>query len=112
MAGRTDDATREFERDILPVSDNRVGPIIEWHGYASDFLRVFDLETLGLQEDYRLGHDFGRAGLPGSKRSSGRPAISSGSIPLLSTRWRSATAWRGRSSRRFVKEGSRWTMAA
>jgi hypothetical protein len=39
------------------VGENRVGPFVQWHGYTSNFLRVLDLDTLGLQEDNRLGHD-------------------------------------------------------
>jgi len=41
----------------LPRSDTRVGPFVQYRGYTSDFLRVLDFETLGLQEDFRLGHD-------------------------------------------------------
>src|SRR5206468_3553165 len=36
----------------------RVGPLVEGHFYSSDFLRTYELETLGLQEDFRLGPDF------------------------------------------------------
>jgi len=47
----------------LPVSANqprddvRASVGVEWHSYSSSFLRTFNLDTLGLQEDYRLGHD-------------------------------------------------------
>jgi hypothetical protein len=44
-----------FEQLRLPVGEDRVGPSIELRTYTSDFLRVLDLETLGLQEDHRLG---------------------------------------------------------
>jgi hypothetical protein len=43
--------------DSQPNDEERVGLGFEWHTYSSSFLRTFDLETLGLQEDYRLGHD-------------------------------------------------------
>jgi hypothetical protein len=46
-----------FQRADVPVGEDRVGPFVQWHGYTSNFLRVFDLDTLGLQEDNRLGHD-------------------------------------------------------
>jgi hypothetical protein len=46
-----------FKSADVPVGENRVGPFVQWHGYTSNFLRVFDLDTLGLQEDNRLGHD-------------------------------------------------------
>ena len=41
----------------LPRSDNRVGPFVQYHGYQTRFIRVLDFQTLGLQEDYRLGHE-------------------------------------------------------
>lgn len=50
-------AVTAFERADLPVGEDRVGPFVQWHGYTSNYLRVFDLDTLGLQEDNRLGHD-------------------------------------------------------
>jgi hypothetical protein len=46
-----------FTSAHVPTSDRRVGPYLQYHGYTSNYLRVLDLETLGLQEDYRLGHD-------------------------------------------------------
>jgi hypothetical protein len=61
---RTDDlsafdprAAAEFVRLNVPVSDTRVGPFFQYHGYTSRFARVLNLETLGLQEDYRLGYE-------------------------------------------------------
>jgi len=50
-------AVREFVRAAAPTGEDRVGPFVQWHGYSNDFLRTFDLDTLGLQEDHRLGHD-------------------------------------------------------
>jgi hypothetical protein len=47
----------EFRTRFLPVGETRAGPVVEWHGYAADFLRILDFETLGLQEDYQLGHE-------------------------------------------------------
>jgi hypothetical protein len=41
----------------MPQPSTRVAPAVEWHSYTSDFLRTFDLDTLALQEDVRLGHD-------------------------------------------------------
>jgi len=46
-----------FTRAHVPTSDRRVGPFLQYRGYTSNYLRVLDLETLGLQEDFRLGHD-------------------------------------------------------
>ena len=50
-------AVAQFVTKALPVSDTRVGPFAQWRGYKTDFLRILDFESLGLQEDYRLGHD-------------------------------------------------------
>ena len=50
-------AAAEFNARFLPIGDTRVNPFIEYRGYTSDFLRVLDFETLGLQEDFRLGHE-------------------------------------------------------
>lgn len=51
-------AVREFIDRRVPVSDRRVGPFAQYRTYRTDFLRVLDVEILGLQEDFRLGHDF------------------------------------------------------
>jgi len=45
-----------FERK-LPVSDTRLSPFVQLHAFRNRFLRVLNVETLGLQEDYRLGYD-------------------------------------------------------
>lgn len=50
-------AVREFLDTRVPVSDTRVGPFAQVRAYSNDFLRVLNMETLGLQEDVRLGHD-------------------------------------------------------
>jgi hypothetical protein len=50
-------AVDAFTRAYVPTSDRRVGPFVQYHGYTSNYLRVLDVETLGLQEDFRLGHD-------------------------------------------------------
>jgi hypothetical protein len=44
-------------RDQMVDPYRRVGPLAELHLYTNDFLRTFEVETLGLQEDFRLGHD-------------------------------------------------------
>lgn len=46
-----------FVHTAIPVSDTRVGPFAQVRAYTTNFLRVFDFESLALQEDYRLGHD-------------------------------------------------------
>lgn len=51
------EAVSQFERAVVPVGEDRVQPFVEWHAYANDYLRIVDFDTLGLQEDYRIGHD-------------------------------------------------------
>jgi len=47
----------DFVKAEVPLSDTRVGPWVTYHTYEKRYVRVFDEETLALQEDYRLGHD-------------------------------------------------------
>lgn len=46
-----------FTKERLPIGEKRVGPFFQLRSYTTNFLRVTDLETLSLQEDYRLGRD-------------------------------------------------------
>lgn len=50
-------ATADFVREEVPVSDTRLSPFVELRSYTSEYKRVLDFETLGLQEDFRLGHE-------------------------------------------------------
>jgi hypothetical protein len=50
-------AIAAFAQRNLPRSDTRAGPFFQYRAYTANFVRVLDFETLGLQEDYRLGHD-------------------------------------------------------
>jgi hypothetical protein len=50
-------AVADFERHQMPVSDTRISPFFQIRSYVTDYHRVLDFETLGLQEDYRLGHE-------------------------------------------------------
>jgi hypothetical protein len=49
---------RAFRSARVPSNDTRLSPFLQYSGYTTDFLRVLDFETLGLQEDFRLGHHF------------------------------------------------------
>lgn len=58
-------AAAEFVDRALPVSDTRVGPSVGYHTYESSrFLRTRDLDTLGLQEDFPLGHSVSFSAYP------------------------------------------------
>jgi hypothetical protein len=48
---------KDFIANEVPIGDNRVGPFVQYHTYSKEYARLLDFDTLGLQEDYRLGHD-------------------------------------------------------
>jgi hypothetical protein len=60
-------AVDEFKSRVLPIGETRVYPAISWATFRNDFLRTLDINTLALQEDYRLGHDFSVSLYPVSK---------------------------------------------
>jgi hypothetical protein len=49
------EAEREFARTWLPVSDTRMSPVVQVRTREERFLRTAELETLGLEENFRLG---------------------------------------------------------
>jgi hypothetical protein len=56
--GTYDEQTaRDFLQNEVPISDNRVGPFVQYHTYSKQYVRLLDIDSLGLQEDYRLGHN-------------------------------------------------------
>ena len=46
-----------FVRAQLPTSDQRISPFLQLHAHRTDYSALIEVETLGLQEDYRRGHD-------------------------------------------------------
>src|SRR5687768_9855627 len=48
-------AAQEFRAEWLPVSDTRLGPFVQLFEHDERYLRTFDLETLGLEENHQLG---------------------------------------------------------
>ena len=50
-------AAGDFVARVLPRGDARVYPAISWSTFTTNFLRTLDVNTLALQEDFRLGHD-------------------------------------------------------
>jgi len=47
----------DFVAAYVPVSDNRDAPFVQYHTYTKHYVELLDFETLGLQEDYRLGQE-------------------------------------------------------
>jgi hypothetical protein len=54
-AGTSRAAAEEFRNVWLPVTDTRVGPFVQLFQHDERYLRTSELETLGLEENYRLG---------------------------------------------------------
>ena len=47
----------QFAAAEIPRSDQRIGPFAQLHAHRTDYRALLEVETLGLQEDYRRGHD-------------------------------------------------------
>ncbi len=62
MPGESAQAEADFQNEFLPVSDTRMGPFVQVRTHGERYLRTSELETLGLEENYRLGPEvLGRA---------------------------------------------------
>jgi hypothetical protein len=55
LSGFDPRAAHEFVSTQVPVSDTRLSPYVQLDAHSAAFLRVLDFNTLGLQEDYKLG---------------------------------------------------------
>ncbi len=64
VAGFNPAATADFVQRLVPRGETRVYPSIGWQTFTTNFLRTLDINTLALQEDYRLGHDVSVAVYP------------------------------------------------
>lgn len=53
--GRDPAAVREFVDKRVPLSDTRNGPILLYHVYLNRYVQMLDVETLALQESFRVG---------------------------------------------------------
>ena len=76
-------AVAEFARAELPVSDQRVSPFVQLHAHRTDYNSLLDVETLGLQEDFRRGHDLLLRLYPASE-AIGSTRTMLGSLAILS----------------------------
>ncbi|MEI9951053.1 MAG: BamA/TamA family outer membrane protein [Pseudomonadota bacterium] len=57
LSGYSPLQVQRFIDQELPVSDQRIGPFVQLHAHRTDYRSLLEVETLGLQEDYRRGHD-------------------------------------------------------
>jgi hypothetical protein len=60
-------AVADYEQRLVPLGEDRVYPALSWTTFTNDYLRTLDINTLALQEDYRVGHDFSATVYPVSK---------------------------------------------
>lgn len=56
VSGVAPEALAQYERFILPRGESRVYPALSWSTFTTNYLRTINVNTLALQEDYRLGH--------------------------------------------------------
>jgi hypothetical protein len=54
-AGYSETAIARFEAKALERSNVRIGPFVMLESYQNRYISLYDVETLGLQEDYHLG---------------------------------------------------------
>jgi hypothetical protein len=43
---------------VVPVSDTRFGTSLQYQSFSATYTRLQDIERMGLQEEYQLGHSF------------------------------------------------------
>jgi hypothetical protein len=55
LSGYDPATAQAFEGSRIPASDDRVGPYVQVRTYSTEFHRVIDLDSLALQEDFRIG---------------------------------------------------------
>jgi hypothetical protein len=48
----------EYRNTVLPRSDTRIGPYLQYRLHLNDYHSMLNLESLGLQENFRLGPEF------------------------------------------------------
>ncbi len=57
LSGFVPAAADEFRQQVVPLTTTRNGPYLQYHFYRNSYGSMLDVETLGLQETYRLGPD-------------------------------------------------------
>jgi hypothetical protein len=49
-------AIEDYYRRLLPIGDERISPFFQIQSFTTDYQRDINSETLGLQEDFAMGH--------------------------------------------------------
>ena len=87
LSGEAPAAERDFLTHWVPRSDTRASPFVQLRTHGERYLHTSELETLALEEDYRLGPEALLRAYPASKSvGSSRDLI--GSIVGASMTWR------------------------
>ncbi|MDB4943744.1 MAG: outer membrane protein assembly factor YaeT precursor [Labilithrix sp.] len=60
-------AVADFQQRFVPRGEDRVYPALSWATFSNHYLRTIDINTLALQEDFRLGHDVSASVYPVAK---------------------------------------------
>ncbi len=55
LAGVAPEAAKEFVEQAIPHGASRISPVFQVRSYANRFAPLLEIDSLGLQEDYRLG---------------------------------------------------------
>jgi len=55
LAGVAPEAATEFVERAIPLGASRISPVFQVRSYANRFAPLLEIDSLGLQEDYRLG---------------------------------------------------------
>jgi hypothetical protein len=56
-SGFAPDVAAQFVDRILPLSDTRFGGSLQYQTFEARFMRLLDVEKMGIQEEYQLGHN-------------------------------------------------------
>lgn len=64
-----------FAQQRLSPSMFRVGPYVQVHAFETNFVRLLNVNTLGLQEDFQLGHSVTLRAYPGVRPLASRNLI-------------------------------------
>lgn len=84
--GVSPEAEAAYRATSVPANDQRIGPYAEIASFEANFQRVINVDTLGLQEDFRIGH-FASLRLYPSAKSLGSTRDMLGLIATASYHW-------------------------
>lgn len=105
-------AVTDYVERFVPRGEARVYPALSWVTFKEDHLRTLDINTLALQEDYRIGHDVGASVYPvtralGSSRDFiGVSAHAGYALPISDGLVAANVSWLAEDEHSEIKDGS------